>query len=346
MNQVRVPPEELRRPMGPLACVTTGFEVVARAPWLAALPLLLDLFLWLGPRLSIAPILQDIKALFIQLGSMSEAVPDVGDAYLILSQILDELSTNFNLLSLLNPAPLLGVPVLMPTRMTVLNPLGDQRAIEIASFSIMMLGVLVLGLVSLGLTAAYLAPIGRRVIAETESPLPGPTTILTLWGEFLKVGILILGALLAFATALSFLATLIGLFSLTLAGLVMTLASSAVLFIAVHLVFTIPGIVQLRKGISTALRESLLLTRSDFLHVVFLLGLVLVISQGLRVVWTLPNPDSWSTIVGLAGHAFVSTALTAALLVFYQERLQYLEVMKQIYATRLKKANAHPAVGE
>lgn len=346
MNQVRVPPEELRRPMGPLACITTGFEVVARAPWLAVLPLLLDLFLWLGPRLSVAPILQDFKAFLLQMSSMSEAVPDVGDAYLILGQILDELSSKFNLLSLLNPAPLMGVPVLMPTRMTVLNPLGGQQAIEIASFSMMMVLGLALGLLSLWLSAAYLAPIGRRVISETESSLPGPPPVLTLWGELLKVGLLVLAVLLSFAMALSFLASLIGLFSLTLAGLVMTLASSAVLFTAIHLVFTIPGIVQLRKGLFTAVRESLLLTRSDFLHVIFLLGLVLVISQGLRVVWTLPDPASWSMVVGLVGHAFVSTALTAALLVFYQERLQYLEVMKQIFATRLKKANAHPVIGE
>ncbi len=57
--------------MGPLACITTGFEVVARAPWLAVLPLLLDLFLWLGPRLSVAPILQDFKAFLLQMSSMS-----------------------------------------------------------------------------------------------------------------------------------------------------------------------------------------------------------------------------------------------------------------------------------
>lgn len=332
--------------MGPVACITAGFEVAARAPWLAVLPLLLDVFLWLGPRISVAPILQDFKTFLVQISTMSEAVPDVGDAYLILGQILDELSSKFNLLSLLDPAPLMGVPVLMPTRMTVINPLGEQQAIEIVSFPMVIVLGLTLGLLSLGMSAAYLAPIGRCVISETESSLPGPPTVWALWGGLLKAGLLTLAVLLSFAMTMSFFASFIGLFSLTLAGLVMTLASSAVLFIAIHLVFTIPGIVQLRKGLFTAIRESLLLTRSDFLHVILLLGLILVISQGLRVVWTLPSPDSWSMVVGLAGHAFVSTALTAALLIFYQERLQYLEVMKQIFATRLKKANADPVIGE
>ena len=346
MNQVRVPPEESRRPMGPLACITTGFEIIARAPWLAVLPVLLDLFLWLGPRLSVAPILQGIKAFFVQWREVGGAVPDVGEGYALLGQILDELSGSFNLFSLLNPAPLLGVPALMPARLTALNPMGAQPAIEITSLLLLTVMALALGLIGLGLGAYFLGSVGRRVIAETESPLPGPPTTWVLWGRLLRVGGLLLAVLLSFSVALSFFASLIGLFSLTLAGLVMTLASSAVLFVAVHLVFAIPAIVQLRRGILQALKESLLLTRSDFLHVILLFGLILVISQGLRVVWTLPKPDSWSTLVGLAGHAFVSTAMTAALMVFYQERLQYLEVIKKIYATRLKEAKAHPLIGE
>ncbi len=346
MNQVRVSPEELRRPMGPLACITTGFEIVARAPWLAIPPLLLDLFLWLGPRLSVAPILQGVKAFLAPLSEAGSTIPESAEAYLILGQIMDELSGNFNLFSLLNSVPLLSVPVLMPTRLTALNPLGGQPALEIASLLLLLGIALALGAISLGLGAFYLGSIGRKVVVETESPLPGPPATMALWVQFLKIGGLLLSVLLSFATALSLFASLIGVFSLTLAGLVMTLASSAVLFTALHLVFAIPGIVQLRRGIMPAIRESLLLTRGDFLHVVLLLGLILVISQGLRVVWTLPTPDSWSTLVGLAGHAFVSTALTTGLLVFYQERLQFLEVMKQIYATRLKEANARPLIGE
>jgi hypothetical protein len=264
----------------------------------------------------------------------------------LLGQILDELSANFNLFTLLNPAPLLGVPALMPARLTALNPLGGQIAIEITSLLVFTVMALALGLFGLGLGAHFLGSIGRRVITETESSLPGPSTIWVLWGQLLKVGSLILAVLLSFAMALSFLASLISLVSLTLAGLVLTLASSIVLFVALHLVFAIPAIVQLRRGIAQALKESLLLTRSDFLHVILLFGLIGVISQGLRVVWMLPKPDSWTTVVGLVGHAFVSTALTAALMVFYQERLQYLEVIKRIYATRLKEAKAHPLIGE
>ena len=118
------------------------------------------------------------------------------------------------------------------------------------------------------------------------------------------------------------------------------------MFIGVHLLFTVPGIVQLRRGLLQAVRESLLLTRADFMGVVFLVGLILVISRGMNFVWMLPEPESWATVVGLGGHAFVSTALTAGLFVFYQERLRYLEVMKQIFAAKAKETPAPSVLGK
>jgi len=53
-----------------------------------------------------------------------------------------------------------------------------------------------------------------------------------------------------------------------------------------------------------AIKATLLLTRSDFLNVSFLLMLIFIISRGFNFVWTLPEFDSWSTTIGLAGHAF------------------------------------------
>ena len=131
-----------------------------------------------------------------------------------------------------------------------------------------------------------------------------------------------------------FFSSFLGLFSMPLAWLSIILASSLVLFVAVHLMFTVPGIVQLRRGLFQAIKESLLLTRSDFLNVTFLLLLIFIISRGFNFVWTLPEFNSWSAIIGLAGHAFVSTALTATLFIFYQERLNFLEVLQQIRAAK------------
>ncbi len=332
--------------MGTLACVTTGFEVAARNPLLIVLPLMLDVFLWLGPRLSIAPILQGLKVFINQWLQVDSSAVQATDAAALMSQILEELSKSFNLFSLLHPAPLLGVPVMMPGQLSAVSPLGAQPAMEVASTLLMLACAVVLTLLGLGLSSLYLGTVGRRVIAETDSPLPGPMPIWVIWRQLVMLALLLFVILFSFSVVLSFFAGLIGFLSLTLAGLVMTLASSVVLFIGVHLLFTVPGIVLLRRGLLRAMKESLLLTRGDFINVVFLLGLIVVISRGLGVVWTLPESASWATIVGLAGHAFVGTALTAALLVFYQERLRYLGGLQQLSAAQAREAKAHPVAGE
>ncbi len=332
--------------MGTLACITTGFEVAARNPVLIVLPLMLDLFLWLGPRLSIAPILQGVMVFLNQWLQVDPSSVQASDAASLLSQILEELSKSFNLFSLLHPAPLLGVPVLMSGRLSAVSPLGPQPAVEIASMLLLLACAVVLTVAGLGLSSLYLEVVGRRVISETDSPLPGPMSMWVIWQQFVKLALLLFVILFSFSMVLSFFAGLIGFLSLTLAGLVMTLASSVVLFIGVHLLFTVPGIVLLRRGLLRAMKESLLLTRGDFINVIFLLGLILVISRGLGVVWALPEAASWATIVGLAGHAFVSTALTAALLVFYQERLRYLGSLQQLSAAQPGEAKAHPVAGE
>ena len=116
------------------------------------------------------------------------------------------------------------------------------------------------------------------------------------------------------------------------------------MFVAFHLIFAIPGMVQLRRSPLHAIQESILLTRVDFVSISMLVLLILVISKGFNVVWTLPDPATWSNLIGIAGHAFVSTALTATLFVFYQDRLNFLPKMEK--AVVPQEIPAHSLLGD
>jgi len=269
---------------------------------------------------------------------------EVEETYVLTSQMLGELAEKFNLFTALEPAPLLGVPTLMSTQMTTEQPFGPRAEMVVASILAMLGWVFFLTLLGLGFNALYLRMVGRHVIDETEMPFDGPRGLFGVWGQLLLFLLIVLVALCMFSTvAIAFMAFL-SLLSFSLVGFVMMLLFSIVLFVAFHMVFAIPGMVQLRRSPLRAIRESFLIMRSDFLKTTFLVLLISVISRGFNVVWSLPDPGTWMNLIGIAGHAFVSTALTAALFVFYQERLSL--ISKPQEAQKAQETAVHPVAGE
>ena len=47
--------------------------------------------------------------------------------------------------------------------------------------------------------------------------------------------------------------------------------------------------------------------------------LVIVLSQGMDMLWHIPPTSSWMTLVGILGHAFISTSLLAASFFYYRD---------------------------
>ncbi|MBN1875755.1 MAG: hypothetical protein JXA33_16140 [Anaerolineae bacterium] len=345
MNEVHKEREEPRQPMGVWACLATGFEVVARRPYLSIPPLLLDLFLWLGPRLSLAPIFKDVTDILQEFFLLGDISSETEQLYVLMGALLNEAATRYNLFSMLVPAPLLGIPSLMAQRMPVIWPLARTRTeVEIASVFLVAFWSLVLVFAGLGLNALYLRLIGASVIMETESKLPGPETAMLLWWRLIQLLIGLALAVISVSMVSGLLVTLIGMFSPVIAGFVMTMISSLMLLVGFHFIFVIPAIVQLRHTPFQAIKESILLTRGDFLGSAGLVLLLLVTWRGLNVVWSLPDPASWSTLIGIGGHAFVVSGLIATLLVFYQERLDFLKQLQSLFTA--KDPAAHPAGGE
>jgi len=58
----------------------------------------------------------------------------------------------------------------------------------------------------------------------------------------------------------------------------------------------------------------------------FLLAFVLI-NQGLNFLWSTPPSNSWLLLVGIAGHAFISTALLAASFIYYRDINAWLTVV-------------------
>jgi len=88
--------------MGVIDTLSEGFRLVFRRPWLALLPVLVDLSVWRAPKLSISPI---VSQLIGWLNGMAGALASTGgadpDAVTALVQTLEETTARTNLIGLI-----------------------------------------------------------------------------------------------------------------------------------------------------------------------------------------------------------------------------------------------------
>lgn len=348
--------------MSVFSCLTMGFETVARHPGLIIIPTLLDMFLWLGPHLSFAPLFQILVQMVQSVGAES------GQDVLALQLLLNDLATRLNGFVLAGPAPLMSIPKLLGSMIFKYNFVRgwDQNSFGVPSLLAglatngrpiqirpdlvvstvlaalgWIIGTLIMGAL---LNAFYLRSVGRRVNEEGELELPGTTSTLKLWGQLLQMMFVFALALFAMFALLTILFVVAEMLHEFATRFILAFVLSMIFFVGLHLIFVVPGIVQLRRGLLQAIYESMILVRSDFLSVMMLLLLLFMIARGFNFVWALPAPNSWNMLVSIVGHAFVSTSLTAALFIFYQDRLHFLEILSRSLAT--KEAPIHPLAGK
>jgi len=148
------------RPLGVIACLAAGFEVLGRHLWLIALPVLLDLFLWMGPRLSVAPLIQGFLAI---LRSQPAYNLEMAQQVVEGTRLLEEFAEQFNLFSLLSAVPLFDLPSLLAHGAATASPLGEPFVLPVANVLMLLVWCAVLLPVGLALGFLYLNGVARGV---------------------------------------------------------------------------------------------------------------------------------------------------------------------------------------
>jgi len=400
--------EEASRPLGVIGSLAAGFEMIGRNLSLVTLPVLLDLLLWLGPRVSVAPLLEQLVAFMLSRPSPD---PETARQLVQMTQLVGQFAERSNLFSLLSAFPLLNVPSLLAQRSPGgVSPLGTAHVLLTSNVLMVMAWAIVLVPIGLVLGFVYLNGLARWVRAmrssdeqspapnhvegsappappapsadlrpEAEGPALSPIEMIALgrtegsaanraeesapsadlrpeangripdkgdWagqvfgtgsnvGRFIRVFLFAAGLLVAGMMFIPLWMLLVGVLVATvppLGFLVWTLSIGLGSYFILHLLFVIPGVLIGGRGLLRAIWESVLLIHTQFPSVVGLVLLVVVIYQGLGFVWSLPAGDSWSLLVGILGNGCIATGLTAALFVFYQERVGKLPGPRQVAA--------------
>ncbi len=300
------------KPIGVISSLSAGFDGVASRPFLIVPPLVLDLFLWLGPHLGIARLIDSLAEPALEAGGL------VGEQASLLRQAVESVGESFNLLSALSTIPL-GIPSLMAGRMPLENPLGLITKVDVADPGRVLLIWISLSGIGLVLGAFYQYWIAGAIAPDAELG-PGWMAALRMlgFGFLMFIGALVAGVTVLIAIAL---ASLI----LPLLGTGVFFLGFALLFwVAVYLIFTPHGIIRYNQGVIRSMFESFILVRWNLLPTVGYLGLAFGGYWLLNLIWDLPSTASWFSLLAVAGHAFVATTLLAGSYAFYQGRREWL----------------------
>lgn len=293
---------------GLIATLSAGFELTTHHLWLIILPLFLDIFYWLGPRLS-------VQSLVAESARVLETEPALSE---MVSQVVD-LASQINLFTSIS-IPLIGIPALMSGAIPSQSPLSPAF-LEVESVIAWLLLFAGLSLIGLLLTATYLGLISFTLADQNND-------MQFRFGQFFRhlllstIRLFLLGAVFIFALFIVWipllpLAVILGLIANSLFIIVMLFGF---VFVAITLVLAVPAIVFRGRPVLVAVKDSIHLVYSNTMPTVNMLLLVILISSGTNLLWRLADDGSWLTLVSIAGHAFVNTALVTALFIFYRDR--------------------------
>ncbi len=314
--------QTLPPPPGVIASLQAGFNVVSGRIALIALPLILDVFLWLGPRVSVGNWYGSLFENWINLLRQNGFPAKEIARYAENGPIVVEFFNKLNWLGWIRTLPI-GIPALtlnLPEALPVKTPLGPQDVIQLQSFLAAIAFIAVLTFIGWLAGGWYF-----RVVAGASL---GEEAGIGLLRAFIQT--ILLSIIWGIVSMILFVPVVLG---ISLLGLISALLAQVVLFILlffafwliVPLFFMPHGIFVRRQNAIVSILGSLRMSRFTLPTSSMFVLSVFLLSRGLDYLWMAPSNDSWLMLVGIAGHAFISTTLLAASFVYYRDMNNWLQ---------------------
>jgi cytochrome c biogenesis protein CcdA len=318
-----------------VGALKTGLDVISSHLSVLLLPLALDALLWFGPRLSIKDIFLKFYSQSMDLytsynlptGAQIEQMKSV-------QQALADSLQKFNLFSLLRTFPV-GISSLMQAKMPAQTPLGAQSVIEVGSWFSVAGWIFLLTLLGWIIGGLYF----NRVSALIGEPEITKKSLRAIVQNLLFcVGFTILVITIGLPVFLVLIAlNQINTFIMQAAFFMLALIGS---WVIVPIFFAPHGIFLRGQNALSSISSSLRMARFTLPSASMFVLSIFLVSQGLNFLWSVPPDDSWMLLVGIAGHAFITTALLAASFIYYRDMNAWLEIVLE----RLKPNTATPQI--
>lgn len=308
--------------MGVIDSLSAGYRYLGWRFYLLLIPVLLDLFLWQAPQLSIAPLYTRVADYYNVLARWQNVSPELRTFFAEMAQTLVEAGQQSNLLDLLLGSSLLQVPSLL----LIVRPLADGSIHQLADLwwvvslsSGLSLAGLLIGVIYLHWLAQIL-PIGAG--SKNWSWGQGTRLVLRQWLLLVLFVIFVFGGLLLLAALGSMVFALIALFSPGFGSFLTFLFGGMLLVLGVYLYFVPVGLVMDNLTLFPAIGQSFRLARDNFGGTLGLILLTRLISGGITII--LQRLFAYQEVGILAAillNAYIGSGLALGLLVFYRSRL-------------------------
>lgn len=307
--------------MGVIDTLSTGFDRITKRLWLILVPVLVDIGIWIGPKLSVGRLSQELLAM---LPSMSEFGTQQQQSLELARDWLIAAGNEANLLYLLSMR-ILGLPSLTATFVPQASLLAiGQRVIEVHTWAALLGLVVLLTLLSVLLGCFSMAWLAQEARDEEMDILYVLQVTIRSWVRL--AALLFLGVLAGAALLLgvSLVYSILAALSPQLAALLFSATAIGLLWLSVYagivFFFTPRAMILDNVGVVRSLWSSVNVVHRNVGPVIVFVLLVNVLQTGLMYIWRLLAVNTIGTLAGILGNAYVSTGLVMASLVFYRDR--------------------------
>ena len=301
-----------------------GFDAVANHITLILLPLAMDLWIWLGLHLQIKSITNDVLQWITETAALDPNYqPGLLDANL---EMLRAVQERLNVMIFLRTYPV-GLPSLMAGRLPVESPLSATPFVDISSSGTVLVLWVLLSLVGLALGSLYFTLVAQAALdgaldlRKALSRWPGAAL------QSLFLALLVMAVLFAVSAPASCLLTLLAQGGVGAGQMALFIYLTVLMWVTFPLLFSPHGIFAYGDSMQASLRKSIRLARLTFPTTSLLFLAVLMASELLDMLWRVPPENSWLTLAGLVGHAFITTALLATTFVYYRDADLWVQAM-------------------
>lgn len=309
--------------------LVAGFDTITNHISLILFPIGLDLLIWLGPRFRLKELIEPLVRDLVDQ-SLSVA-PDMETAQMLKSA--EELWTlaaeHFNLLAALRSYPV-GIPSLMTSILPLEAPFGRPAFLEFNSL-LSSLGIFIL-LTLIGLVAGtlFFHSVAQAAISNEirwgQVLRDWPWLSLQVIGLALGWFVLLAAVSVPAACVISFAA----LGSVAVGQCVVLLYTGFLIWILFPLLFSAHGIFVNRQKVWPSIKQGIHITRLTLPTTSLFFLSVILLTQGLDMLWRIPSENSWLMLLGLVGHAFVTTGLLSASFIYYYDADKWIRSLQSL----------------